>query len=432
MERATQASTVSESSNYPLLAMAPFLLSLAIAPLVAGRVGAIPALSLALLVWISVLLRLLIPTAPSLRPTLGGWLAVGYVVIVAATFFVSANQGATVTEAILHASYAAGLWLAADMVEHRQTGWLLGALLAGGFVEGGLALREYLQRYKAGDVNWRTTAGFTHPNFLAGYLGPMVLLTLGVAQRRPAEFKPSTWLLATGLLTAPVVSAFVTTGSRGGILSVGCGAVVLVFLLLLRRRELDREAWVRFGSLCAVAAVVAFALSSPLRGRDTVMEVAGLSKELCPHSGKTSAGESNQFRLLTWRATLNMGKARPVLGWGAGSYEVAFAPHAIAAYTRHAHNTYLQLFADQGLLGLLGWLSLLGLAVGCVVRGVRVPEWYWLPGVGAALVAHAAHSVFDSLSIIPAIPPLIWVLIGIATARRPRAEAEPSPRVDPR
>ena len=56
----------------------------------------------------------------------------------------------------------------------------------------------------------------------------------------------------------------------------------------------------------------------------------------------------NRFRTLTWQGTLDMAQKRPLLGWGAGTFETAFPPHQVAGFTRHAHNSYLQLFAEAG------------------------------------------------------------------------------------
>ena len=76
-----------------------------------------------------------------------------------------------------------------------------------------------------------------------------------------------------------------------------------------------------------------------------------------------------------------MGAKRPVLGWGAGSFDTTFAPHAIAGFTRHAHNSYLQLFAEEGFLAPVLW-------------AVRVPRARPVAlGVAALLLALAVSSL---------------------------------------
>jgi O-antigen ligase len=78
-------------------------------------------------------------------------------------------------------------------------------------------------------------------------------------------------------------------------------------------------------------------------------------------------------RLDGWRAGLQVGKSHPVLGAGPGSYAAEFAPAKLALldqgesfYRKHgplsafrnAHNEPIEIFAELGILGLLGaaWL----------------------------------------------------------------------------
>jgi putative inorganic carbon (HCO3(-)) transporter len=318
-------------------------------------------------------------------------------------------------------------WLAADLVRHGRGAWLLSAILGGALIVAGLALREYLEHLKIGEANWRVFGRFTNPNFLASYLIPSLLLTLAVSLRRPDDFKPVSWALALGLVTATLAATITVTGSRGGLYSLAAGLVVFVLVLVCRRAQIDREAWLRLGGLVALMAVVFVALSAPLRTRGAGMTGIKLPPELCPDSARTAIGDSNQFRVLTWKGTLKMGAKRPVMGWGAGSYETAYAPHAIAGFTRQAHNGYLQLFAEEGVPGVLLWVLLLLVAFYRLLRALRAPEWFWLPGLAGALVASTLHNLLDSVLFVPAVALLIWALLGMATARSEEPASEPEP-----
>lgn len=129
-----------------------------------------------------------------------------------------------------------------------------------------------------------------------------------------------------------------------------------------------------------------------------------------------------------------MALARPMLGWGAGSFDTAFAPHAVATYTRHAHQGYLQLAAEEGAVGLLVWLGLLAVAFSRCLKTTREE----IPGLraaaGAALVAAAFHNLFDSVLYVPCVSLLTWVLFGVlmqpGQSALPEAEpvaADPAP-----
>ena len=425
MEGSAQRSVAGGNDTYPVWAAVPLLGAVALAPLVAGFQDALPPLVLSLLIWISLLVRVLAPGAPPFRAPAGGWLALAFSVLAGVSFFWSANLGATVTQAILYSSYAALFWLAADLVRSGRGLWLLSAVLGGALIAAGLALREYLEHLKQGDTNWRAFGRFTNPNFLAGYLVPALFLTLATSLRRPEAFKPSSWALAMGLVSASLAAALTATGSRGGLYSLLAGIVVFAILLLVRRAQLQREAWLRLVGLVALVAVVVAALSAPLRNRDVASRGSGLPAELCPESTQSTVSDSNQFRILTWKGTLKMGTRRPWSGWGAGSYETAYAPHAIAGFTRQAHNSYLQLFAEEGAPGVLLWLLLLLVAGFRLLRTAGDPERFWLPGLAAGLVASALHNLLDSVLFVPAIALLTWALLGMATASGEQPERAP-------
>lgn len=401
-----------ESERRGLLAEAPFLLALFLAPLVAGYQDPEPPLWLACLVWLSVLLRGALPGGPPLRAPRVKWLVLAFPLLAAVSFVYSITPGATVLQAVLYASYAAALWLGADIAARGGAARVLGTLAAGALVAAGLGLQEYGFHLRSGDATWRAFGRFTNPNFFAAYLGPSLLVVFGLALGRPESFNPSTWLLALGLLTGALGGALMATGSRGGLLSLGAGLAVFVLLLLVRRAWRDWETLMRLGILVLVLAGVCGALSTGLRSRQQGTARALLPRELCPGAEQGYTADSNRFRVLTWRASLNMGRQRPLTGWGAGTFETAFAPHAIAGFTRHAHNGYLQLFAEQGAPAVLLWLAILAAGLAPVWSALRRPGCEWTAGCAAALVAAACHNVFDSTLFVPAVALLTWALLG--------------------
>jgi O-antigen ligase len=64
-----------------------------------------------------------------------------------------------------------------------------------------------------------------------------------------------------------------------------------------------------------------------------------------------------------WLANIDMIKERPWFGWGYGNYkqfrEPYYARHPATVTHAHAHNNFLQLWVDGGLLALLAFLLLL-------------------------------------------------------------------------
>jgi tetratricopeptide (TPR) repeat protein len=353
--------------------------------------------------------------------------------LAALSILTSANRGATVIAFAGLASYTAVLWLCADSASRGGAGRVLGALLLGALIAGGMGLQEWGLHARSGDTGWRAVGPFTNQNFFAGYLVPPLLVAFGLSFRVPEAFRTSTWMLALGILTAALTGAVMVSGSRGGLVALGAGLAALAVLGIARGPLRSRESWGRLAVLLVVLGIVVTALFGAVRNRLAVMTGTGsLPPELCQQASQSQAGQSAAFRKKTWQASAAMGLKRPLLGWGAGSFDTAFAPHAIADYTRHAHSNYLQLLAELGLPGALVWVALLGCAVVPLLKGPK--DWSWAPGVGAALVAGAVHGVFDSLLYVPAIALSTFGLLGLALrpseelARRMDTAAAPAGR----
>lgn len=413
----------------PAVAEAPFLLALFAAPLALGYQDPLPALVAACLVWLALLLRVAAPEAPPLARPRARWLVLGVPVLAAASFAVSANCGATLLSALILASQAGALWLAADMAARGRAARVCTALLAGALVAAGLGLQEWGLHARAGDLGWRAFGPFTNQNFFAGYLAPCLLLTAGVALCPPDPFRPLPWLLAMGLLAAALAAAVMVSGSRGALVALAAGGVALPILGLRHGILRTGAGWARLAVLGVVLAVVFAAFAGTVQRRYAAMAGTAAPAGLCPEPPRSEAAQSSAFRVATWRGAANMGLKRPVLGWGAGTFETAFAGHAIAGFTRHAHSGYLQFLAELGIPGLLAWVLLLAAGAWQVLR----PETeLWRMAAGAGLAATAAHNVFDSIVFVPAAGLLTAALLGLLLAGEPPPEAPSPPRRKPR
>jgi O-antigen ligase/tetratricopeptide (TPR) repeat protein len=412
-----------------LAAEAPLLAGLALAPLAAGGMGQpLPALLLCALFWVSLLLRLWLAPRHELPVLRWGLPVLCLPLLAVVTLLTSANRGATILQALQLCGGAAVLWLSADTVRRGGAGRLLGAILAGAFLAAGLGLREYLLHLRQeGNDGWRTFGQFTNPNFYAGYLVPCLLIAAGAASRPNENFKRSTWLLVLALLGGAFGGALAATGSRGGMLSLAIGTVGYLAAVLIRR-ELRSTHWPVVAGLGASALMVGLIFSAPLRAREAGAAGPPLPSEVCPANTANAAGLSSRFRILTWQGVLKMGLKRPVLGWGAGTFDTTYAANATAGFTRHAHQNYLQLLAEMGVFGLLLWVGLLLAGFAGTWLLPRGEPWSWAVGAAGALLASSAHGLFDSLLFVPAIHILTAALLGMlmATGGEPDSELPPT------
>jgi putative inorganic carbon (HCO3(-)) transporter len=108
-------------------------------------------------------------------------------------------------------------------------------------------------------------------------------------------------------------------------------------------------------------------------------------------------------RLAHWQAALGMLSDHPLLGVGIGNYVPVYAGYALPGWKDplgHAHNYYLHVAAETGLLGLGAYLLLI---FACfwqgwrALRGESGQRQGVVLGILGVLTAFAVHSLFDNL-----------------------------------
>lgn len=293
-----------------------------------------------------------------------------------------------------------------------------------------LAWREFPDRH-------RLAATWGNPDHMAAWFAMTTLLGLGWLAGRAAEGRRpglSALLAARRLreealrrylpMVAVVVMALalVFTLSRGGVLGLGAGLLVLLGLLGATGRA-RRSAVLAGVLLVAVGGYGAWIGFGPLLERFGAF------------------GSASVDRFTQYTASLGLLRDFPLFGVGLGAYrEIYFryqpAAHAAGVvYYPYAHNDVLQLLLELGPPGallclFLAWriardlvgVHLLGWGA-CPVDGGegeaarRHDRWSVGVAIGAlaGTVAIAAHSTVDFSARIPAIGFLVAALLGIAT-----------------
>ncbi|NTU81544.1 MAG: O-antigen ligase family protein, partial [Chloroflexales bacterium] len=140
-------------------------------------------------------------------------------------------------------------------------------------------------------------------------------------------------------------------------------------------------------------------------------------------------------RMAHMQAGWNMLTRYPVTGVGPGNYSVAYErppgpgerPLSVRPWYEsrgHAHNYYLHIAAEAGLVGLAAYLLLIGATAAQAVRAIRAaPTWPWqgVAAGGAGVVAAvAAHNLFENLHVLNMGLQLgsVWALLVIAERAR--------------
>ena len=181
--------------------------------------------------------------------------------------------------------------------------------------------------------------------------------------------------------------ALVLTASRGGVAAAVAG-LLAVGVLTLTGRVRSRVAVGLAASVGVFVAYMAWLGAGALAAR-----VAVLAQE-----------PFGDLRWGVWRAAFRVVAEAPVLGVGLGTFQdaiIAYRPTGLSDrfYVDYAHNDYLQLLTETGVLGLLilGWAAVvwLGFVVGrwrdrqdVLVRGLVM-------GGSGAVAAVSVHSAVD-------------------------------------
>jgi O-antigen ligase len=108
-------------------------------------------------------------------------------------------------------------------------------------------------------------------------------------------------------------------------------------------------------------------------------------------------------RLAHWQAAINMATDSPWLGVGMGNYEVAYAQYRLINWKfplGHAHNYYLNVLAEAGIIGFITYLCFIISIVGLSLRARQHPDLasrLMAIGILGMWSALAVHSLTDNL-----------------------------------
>lgn len=136
-------------------------------------------------------------------------------------------------------------------------------------------------------------------------------------------------------------------------------------------------------------------------------------------------------RYFIWQVTLDMIRSHPFAGLGYGNYQRRFACFrdakqeeerfktlnwvAQSEATPYAHNEYLHIWAESGILGLLGFLGLVAAILRQIMLGIwkRSKEAIYLWGALGVVAAMLIHSLVSYPLHLPLNGSIFWVLSGI-------------------
>ncbi|MCZ6772449.1 MAG: O-antigen ligase family protein, partial [Proteobacteria bacterium] len=293
------------------------------------------------------------------------------------------------------------------------------------------------------------TAFFVQRNSLSGYvllLSFILLPVLGRVLRDGAASRATVVLWCVPIFLSFFLVCFSTSRAAIGAFVVGYGGFFL---------SLDTQDRRRLGKPVLALALYAFLLADvSLKGEvsESMKSLQAVSTRLSIHGigliGDLEQGQlvdlspiarskvaSANERFLIWRATLEMVKEMPLSGFGPGTFRAVypgFGYEEDRSSRHYAHNDFLQIIAELGVLGLalcmalvtaivIRWLKHRRLGGNAGDRNLEADGLFW------GMVTLGSHSFFTYNFYVPA----TLVMFGFVLARfvritRPEAAPHPS------
>jgi O-antigen ligase len=254
------------------------------------------------------------------------------------------------------------------------------------------------------EVVGRVAGSFSHPNQYAGYL--IVLIPVVVALVVPRSGHSRLRVIGSIALILALI-ALALAYSRGAILGLVGGA--LIWLAFVRPR-----------AAVAVAIVVAIG--------GVVVVPSSLKERL-----SDPAGSDLGLRADLWGSALEIFRGSPLLGVGLADFSDGYsrlpAQLSTGAQRRllhqqqvlvppHANNLFLTILAEQGIIGALAFLGLIGAALSACRRAARLDDGFGRAlgiGLGAGLCAMLVHSLLE-FQFFGEVSLPIFALLGVVAA----------------
>ncbi|MBL7196797.1 MAG: O-antigen ligase family protein [Candidatus Omnitrophica bacterium] len=211
---------------------------------------------------------------------------------------------------------------------------------------------------------------FVTPNTLASYLIMIIPLTL--------TDKRNFWFII------PLSFALLLTQSLGALLSIFLGLIIYFYLV----DKLNKRKVVFFflGLIIIIGAIF-------------IMRTATQKQHIQPIF-------STIMRLNYWKDTLKIIKASPLTGVGLGNFNLA--------QSRYAHNSYLQIWAEMGILGIISFIWLISSVFKSVFNSIKTsPHKKQIIVLVTSAVIFLIHNLIDFSLFLPEVALIWWVILGL-------------------
>ncbi|MBU2880297.1 O-antigen ligase family protein [Aliiglaciecola lipolytica] len=286
-----------------------------------------------------------------------------------------------------------------------------------------LAIYSFLNHYTSGQYEliasippWGTKweevvrGSFSYKNHFAALMNlsiPIGILLTLTSKHKKSQYKNKIviYLLSyrtiTALFVMIILAAMFKSDSRGGLLAIILSFLLVLSISLFKRSRVNILNWKLYTSIVSILLVVGYLFSlSPVYER-------------IQKSGFTPNGR-DLMQITVQRIVADY----PLFGTGPGTYPLIqhmYKPPelGVTEMSKRAHNDYLELIANQGLIG----ATLFAIAMLCLLKPIFItkkPINLQLFCLQWAISCMLIHAMFDFIFQLPVLAVYFFVLVGLA------------------
>lgn len=227
------------------------------------------------------------------------------------------------------------------------------------------------------------------PNQLAGYFDVAIPVALAFTLRERMALARAALFFA--------IFADLLTFSRGGLIGAAAGVVAVAFAMRTHLRA--ALAPVLGGIAAGVAVMLCWGL---------LVDSLGMVR-LWNFQSNYAGGVGTRAEL--WHAASVLWRRHPILGVGAGNFEIDIPRTGLHGVRTHANSLYLQALAEGGIVQMAATLWLVYVSIASFVR--QAGQFPFAAAALGASVALALHQIFDFLTFYPKVGSEWWIVMAL-------------------
>lgn len=239
-----------------------------------------------------------------------------------------------------------------------------------------------------GTTYMRAVGSFPDPHMLSYYLGLSLpwAISLAIISKKSKLF----WIASLFILFADII-----TFTRGGYVALIASAIIVS--PLLNKNGLKKIIL----AVILIASLLFIVPNNPIAGR--------------LNSSFDSSEGSNQARLSNWQQASLIIKQNP-MGVGIGMYPLAVDRNASYRTPIYAHNIYLDIAAEMGIISALTFIAILTLVFLRFWKFAKT-NYFYIAGV-ASITLFTVHSMVETPLYSVHILPIFFIIVAMAASMK--------------